>query len=98
MILEIERRRENINAPSRMACLYVSRNLEDAKKWTKSFIYFGRPTFQIVKLKAIGNSFDGNSYNLSVFLQIKKFYVHEYIEFKNTKLLHWITVIIMLIT
>ena len=64
LILEIERRRENINAPSRMACLYVSRNLEDAKKWAKSFIYFGRPTFQIVKLKAIGNSFDGNSYNI----------------------------------
>ncbi len=31
---------------------------------SKSFIYFGRPTFQIVKLKAIGNSFDGNSYNI----------------------------------
>lgn len=64
LILEIERRRENINAPSRMACLYVSRNLEDVKKWAKSFIYFGRPTFQIVKLKSIGNSFDGNSYNI----------------------------------
>ncbi len=64
LILEIERRKENIDAPSRMACLYVSRNLKDAKKWAKSFIYFGRPTFQIVKLKAIGNSFDGNSYNI----------------------------------
>lgn len=47
-----------------MACLYVSRNLEDAKKWAESFIYFGRPTFQIVKLRATGNSFDGNSYNI----------------------------------
>ncbi|MGU8655164.1 DUF2441 domain-containing protein [Clostridium perfringens] len=64
LILEIERRRENIDAPSRMSCLYVSRSLEDARKWAKSFIYFGRPTFQIVKLRAIGNSFDGNSYNI----------------------------------
>lgn len=64
LILEIERRKENLEVPSRMACLYVSRNLEDAKKWAESFIYFGRPTFQIVKVRATGNSFDGNSYNI----------------------------------
>lgn len=64
LILEIERNLENIQAPSRMACLYVSRNLEDAKKWADSFIYFGRPTYQIVLLKVLGNAFDGNAYHI----------------------------------
>lgn len=64
LILEIERKRENKEVPSRMACLYVSKKLEDAKKWAESFIYFGRPTFQIVKLKVTGRYFEGNSYNI----------------------------------
>lgn len=48
--------------PSRMACLYVSKTLEEAEEWFDYFISLGRPTFQIVKLKIIGNAekcFDG---------------------------------------
>ncbi len=47
--------------PSKMACLYVSKTLEEAEKWFDYFISLGRPTFQIVKLKIIGNVFCGNA-------------------------------------
>lgn len=47
--------------PSRMACLYVSKTLEEAEKWFDYFISLGRPTFQIVKLKVNGNVFYGDA-------------------------------------
>ena len=47
--------------PSRMACLYVSKTLEEAEKWFDYFISLGRPTFQIVKLKINGNVFYGDA-------------------------------------
>lgn len=47
--------------PSRMACLYVSRTLEEAEKWFDFFKSLGRPTYQIVKLKIEGNLFFGNA-------------------------------------
>ena len=43
--------------PSRMACFHVSKTLEEAEKWFDYFISLGSPTFQIVKLKIIGNVF-----------------------------------------
>jgi len=43
--------------PSTMACLYVSNTLEEAERWCKLFINWGRPTYQIVKLKIRGNCF-----------------------------------------
>lgn len=49
--------------PSRMACLYVSKTLEEAETWFKYFVDLGRPTFQIVKLKIKGNVFYGNAEN-----------------------------------
>lgn len=49
------------NYPSRMACLYVSKTLEEAEKWFDYFVRLGRPTFQIVKLKVNGNVFYGNA-------------------------------------
>lgn len=49
--------------PSRMACLYVSDNLNDAEMWADLFIRWGRPTFQIVKLKITGNCFTGDANN-----------------------------------
>lgn len=49
------------NFPSRMACLYVSKTLEEAEKWFDYFVSLGRPTFQIVKLKVNGNVFYGDA-------------------------------------
>ncbi|MDE6412480.1 MAG: DUF2441 domain-containing protein [Eubacterium sp.] len=47
--------------PSRMACLYVSKTLEEAEKWFDYFVRLSRPTFQIVKLKINGNVFCGDA-------------------------------------
>lgn len=47
--------------PSRMACLYVSKTLQEAEKWFDYFVGLGRPTFQIVKLKVNGNVFYGDA-------------------------------------
>ena len=47
--------------PSRMSSLYVSNTLEEAEKWFDFFTELGRPTFQIVKLKATGRVFEGNA-------------------------------------
>lgn len=44
-----------------MACLYVSKTLEEAEKWFDYFISLGRPTFQIVKLKVNCNVFYGDA-------------------------------------
>lgn len=49
------------NYPSRMACLYVSKTLEEAEKWFDYFVSLGRPTFQIVKLQVNGNVFYGDA-------------------------------------
>lgn len=49
------------NFPSRMACLYVSKTLEEAEKWFDYFVNLERPTFQIVKLKVNGNVFYGDA-------------------------------------
>lgn len=47
--------------PSRMACLYVSKTVQEAEKWFEYFVSLGRPTFQIVKLKVDGNVFLGDA-------------------------------------
>lgn len=44
-----------------MACLYVSKTLEEAEKWFDYFVSLGRLTFQIVKLKVNGNVFYGDA-------------------------------------
>lgn len=49
------------NYPSRMACLYVSKTLEEAEKWFDYFVSLDRPTFQIVKLNVKGNVFYGDA-------------------------------------
>lgn len=51
------------NFPSRLACLYVSKTLEEAEEWFNYFVGLGRPTFQIVKLKVNGNVFYGDAEN-----------------------------------
>ncbi len=49
--------------PSRMSCLYVSEALENALLWAKWFHEWGRPTFQVVKLRITGRAFVGDANN-----------------------------------
>lgn len=49
--------------PSRMASLYVSQTLEEAKRWAEFFTRIGRPTFAIVKLRVEGRCFVGDACN-----------------------------------
>ncbi|QSX05928.1 DUF2441 domain-containing protein [Sedimentibacter sp. zth1] len=63
LALEEVRKKKYPTYPSRMACLYVSNNLEEAEKWSELFIDWGRPTYQIVKLKIHGNCFIGDANN-----------------------------------
>ena len=49
--------------PSRMACLYTSRTLDEAMKWAEFFQTIGRVVYSIVKLKVLGNIFDGDACN-----------------------------------
>lgn len=57
LVLEEVRKNRYPQYPSRMACLYVSRTLEEAEKWFAFFKSLGRPTYQIVKLKIEGHLF-----------------------------------------
>lgn len=61
LALEKVRSKKYPDYPSRMACLYVSKTLEEAEKWFDYFVSLGRPTFQIVKLKINGNMFYGDA-------------------------------------
>lgn len=61
LALEKVRVEKYSNYPSRMACLYVSKTLQEAEKWFDYFISLGRTTFQIVKLKVNGNVFYGDA-------------------------------------
>lgn len=63
LALEQVRVEKYLNYPSRMACLYVSKTLEEAEKWFDYFVSLGRPTFQIVKLQVNGNMFYGDAEN-----------------------------------
>ncbi len=49
------------NYPSRMACLYVSKTLDEAENWFDYFTSLDRPTFQIVQLRINGNVFYGDA-------------------------------------
>ena len=49
--------------PSRMACLYTTRTLQEAEKWAAYFQEIGRDVYSIVKLKVHGNIFDGDACN-----------------------------------
>ena len=47
--------------PSRMSCLYVSRSLEEARRWATFFAEIGRPTYAVVKLECRGRIFLGDA-------------------------------------
>ena len=47
--------------PSRLHCLYVSGQMEQAEKWARWFVDWGREVLQIVKLSIRGRRFLGNA-------------------------------------
>jgi len=61
MAMEQVRLSEFPECPSRMACLYVSRTLEEAEKWAGLFAEWGRTTYHIVRLRTKGHVFVGNA-------------------------------------
>ncbi len=60
MIVEMVRLQEFPNYPSRMSCLYATKDYEDVLKWKELFDSYNRKVLQIVKLRVIGNSFEGD--------------------------------------
>lgn len=61
LALEEVRQQKYPDYPSRMGCLYVSETLQESTNWADYFISLGRPTYQIVKVKVIGNRFVGDA-------------------------------------
>ncbi|MGG2015275.1 DUF2441 domain-containing protein [Bacillus sp. S10(2024)] len=60
VIVEMVRLQEYPDYPSRLSCLYAAKNYEDALKWKELFDSYNRNVLQIVKLRVIGNSFEGD--------------------------------------
>lgn len=63
LAMEQVRRESFPQYPSRMACLYVSRELEPAREWAAYFARIGRPTYAIAELAVEGNCFIGDAIN-----------------------------------
>lgn len=49
--------------PSRMACLYTSQTLDEAREWAQFFKQIGREVYSIVKLSVNGRAFLGDACN-----------------------------------
>ena len=60
VIVEMVRLQEYPEYPSRMSCLYATKNYEDVLKWKMLFDSYNRKVLQIVKLRVIGNTFEGD--------------------------------------
>ena len=60
VIVEMVRIQEYPEYPSRLSCLYAAKNYEDILKWKALFDSYNRMVLQIVKLRVIGNSFEGD--------------------------------------
>ena len=63
LALEKVRLEEYPHYPSRMACLYTSRDFGEAEKWAGYFQQLGRDVYSIVKLRVEGSIFDGDACN-----------------------------------
>ncbi len=59
-IVEMVRLQEFPEYPSRLSCLYAAKSYEDALKWKALFDSYNREVLQIVKLRVIGSSFEGD--------------------------------------
>ncbi|MFB5086362.1 DUF2441 domain-containing protein [Psychrobacillus sp. PGGUH221] len=60
VIVEMVRLQEYHEYPSRLSCLYAAKSYEDALKWKELFDSYNRKVLQIVKLRVIGNYFEGD--------------------------------------
>lgn len=63
LAMEEVRRERYPQYPSRMACLYVSDDLEAARLWGEYFARIGRPTYTIAELRVNGRCFVGDACN-----------------------------------
>ncbi|MEI4710506.1 DUF2441 domain-containing protein [Bacillus cereus] len=59
-IMEMVRLQEYPDYPSRLSCLYAAKSYENALKWKALFDSYNREVLQIVKLRVIGSSFEGD--------------------------------------
>ncbi|PEJ42542.1 DUF2441 domain-containing protein [Bacillus wiedmannii] len=59
-IVEMVRLQEFPEYPSRLSCLYAAKSYDDALKWKALFDSYNREVLQIVKLRVIGNCFEGD--------------------------------------
>ncbi|AZJ20492.1 MULTISPECIES: DUF2441 domain-containing protein [Bacillus] len=59
-IVEMVRLQEFPEYPSRLSCLYAAKSYEDTLKWKALFDSYNREVLQIVKLRVIGNCFEGD--------------------------------------
>lgn len=64
VIVEMVRLQEYPEYPSRLSCLYAAKSYEDALKWKEVFDSYHRNVLQIVKLRVIGNIFEGDAHLL----------------------------------
>ncbi|WP_339146779.1 MULTISPECIES: DUF2441 domain-containing protein [unclassified Sutcliffiella] len=60
VVVEMVRLQEFPEYPSRLSCLYATRSYEEALKWKDIFESYNRQVLQVVKLKVLGNSFEGD--------------------------------------
>ncbi|WJE55877.1 DUF2441 domain-containing protein (plasmid) [Bacillus cereus] len=60
VIVEMVRLQEYPEYPSRLSCLYAAKSYGDALKWKELFDFYNRNVLQIVKLRVIGNFFEGD--------------------------------------
>lgn len=63
LAMEQVRREQFPHLPSRLACLYTSRTLEEAQSWAGFFQKLGRKVYSIVLLETDGAAFDADACN-----------------------------------
>lgn len=63
LALERVRVAEFPGCPSRMSCLYTSRELADARGWADFFRELGRDVYSLVRLSVRGRAFTGDACN-----------------------------------
>ena len=60
-VTEMVRLEEYPDYPSRLSCLYATKNFEDALKWVEIFNSYNREVLQLVSLRVFGKSFEGDA-------------------------------------
>ncbi len=63
LALEAVQREKFPAYPSRLGCLYGSEQVEEARRWADLFAAWGRPTYQVVRLRVDGARFVGDANN-----------------------------------